>query len=112
MHVFWGRGWDGSIYDARYKGMARGGWAVVQYREGCQSVGIFGPLPGWCHTILRAELGAVFQCLCRVIPPFCYVCDNETVLVNLLRGRSIVVLLVGRMLMFGERSGSRSRIFR
>ena len=43
-------------------------------------MGLFCLFPEWAQTIVRAELLAVAQFVCRVVPLFVYACDNETVL--------------------------------
>ena len=53
---------------------------------------LYGPLPGFWHTILRAELYALFIFLQHALPPFSLAIDNLTVIKGLRRGEAYCTL--------------------
>ena len=82
-------GSDGSILDGSLRDLARGGWSVSCYQPNLSPrfFGLFGPLPGYWQTILRAELFALFMFLSHACPPFCVAIDNLSVIKGLARGK-------------------------
>ena len=87
-------GVDGSLFEGSYRDLARGGWAVSSYTPNGETKfhSLYGPLPGHWHTILRAELYALFILLQHAIPPFSLAIDNFTVVKGLRRGEAYCTL--------------------
>jgi hypothetical protein len=83
-------GVDGSLFEGSLRDLARGGWAVTSYLPNGDPkfISLYGPLPGFWHTILRAELYALFIFLMHAVPPFSLAIDNFTVIKGLRRGEA------------------------
>ena len=67
-------------------------WASKRTQDGPRAPlglpwGVSSPLPGYWHTILRAELHALFVFLQHPCLPFCIAIDNLTVIMGLSWGK-------------------------
>ena len=80
---------DGSLFDGKFRDLARGGWGVMQIDpiSFSRTQGLHGPLPGYLHTGHRAELWALHEFVLRCVPPFTCAIDNKGVLKGIKRGK-------------------------